>query len=240
MRHDSRPRIAVVRNSVEGLGSLSEPLSEGAQLTLTRADRDASLPTPDEFDALVVLGGPASAYDATRTIRAEVELIRQTLNAEKPYLGICLGAQLLAKACDAAVYPATAGEYGVGTVRLTADAANDPLFTAAARSGTISVFQWHGDTFDLPDGATRLAEGDVCVNQAFRVGRAWGVQFHVETDADTLWDWLYGDEHAGYDADVERRALDRDALLATLRSVENEQRTLAVAMATAFRALIGD
>lgn len=232
-------RIAIVQNSIEGLGSLEKPLSEGTQLMFTRADRGNSLPTLDEFDALVILGGPASAYDDTPPIRSELALIRETLNEGKPYLGICLGAQLLARACGAAVYPAPKGEYGVGTVRLTSHAATDALFQTVGKLPEISVFQWHGDTFDLPDEAILLAEGDVCRHQAFRVGRAWGVQFHVETDAQTLWEWLYGDEHASYDADVERHALERKTLLETLQAVETEQRKLALAMALAFRSLIG-
>lgn len=232
-------RIAVVQNSIEGLGSLEGPLSEGTQLTFRRADRGDSLPTPDEFDALVILGGPASAYDNTPPIRAEIALIRATLSMGKPYLGICLGAQLLAKACGAAVYPAPRGEYGIGTVWLTPHAERDALFRAVGGLPKISVFQWHGDTFSLPEGAVLLAEGDVCRHQAFRVGRAWGVQFHVEADAQTLWEWLYGDEHVSYDAEVERHALERKALLEALQAVETEQRELALAMATAFRSLIG-
>jgi len=236
---EEQPRIAIVQNSVEGLGSLKGPLMSRARLTFTRADRGCSLPSPEEFDGLVVLGGPASAYDSTPTIRAELTLIEKTLNAGKPFLGICLGAQLLAKAGGAEVYPATRGEYGVGIVRPTPEAANDPLLERVARWEAFSVFQWHGDTFDLPEGARLLAEGDVCKNQAFRLGRAWGIQFHVETDAETLWEWLYGDEHATYDAEVERHGLSRNVLLETLREVEREQRALAVAMAAAFRALIG-
>lgn len=238
MTSDRSARVAIVQNSVEGLGSLAAPLSKDARLTFCRADRGVSLPSPDEFDALVVLGGPASAYDTTRTVRAELDMIRKTLDAGKPYFGVCLGAQLLAKACGADVYPAASGEFGIGTVRPTVNAAGDLLFGSVAGRETVSVFQWHGDTFDLPDGAVRLAEGVVCPNQALRVGRAWGVQFHVETDAASLYDWLYGDERAVYDGDVERRALCRDDLLSSLKSVELEQRELAVSMASAFRALV--
>ena len=101
--------------------------------------------------------------------------------ADLPVLGICLGAQLLAKTLGARVYPNRVKEIGWYPIELTPAAADDPLF---AQSGAQTVFQWHGDTFDLPAGAVHLARSPLCENQAFRYGHnAYGLQFHIEMTA---------------------------------------------------------
>ncbi len=103
-------------------------------------------------------------------------------------MGICLGSQLLAKTLGAKVYPGRRKEIGWYSVELTAAAADDRLF---AQSGVRTVFQWHGDTFDLPAGAVHLARSPVCENQAFRYGsNAYGLQFHIEMTAAMIDDWL--------------------------------------------------
>lgn len=101
-----------------------------------------------------------------------------------PVLGVCLGAQLLAAALGAQVYTGPAGEAGLGQVRLTAEGRRDPVLDAGAGpDGLLPVLHWHDDTFDLPDGARLLASSTAYAHQAFRVGRAYGLQFHVEMDA---------------------------------------------------------
>lgn len=139
------------------------------------------LPSAADCAGLVVMGGPMNALDDARHphLAAERELIADCLARDVPVLGVCLGAQLMAAALGARVYAGEAGEYGAGTVTLTADADNDPVFGGAG--ATVPVVHWHGDTFDLPDGAVLLAGTDRYPHQAFRVGRAgYGLQFHVE------------------------------------------------------------
>ena len=165
-------------------------------------------PLPDDvstFDGLVVMGGPMSAVDdhgfPTRT--REIALLSQSLDCGTMTLGICLGAQLLAVAAGGSVFVGDDGpEIGWGPVQFTADAASDPLL--AAVPARLTVLQWHGDTFDLPVGATHLAASRTYANQAFRVGEhAWGFQFHVEVDQRAVAGFLdaFGDEArtAGHD-----------------------------------------
>jgi GMP synthase-like glutamine amidotransferase len=122
-------------------------------------------------------------------LRAEVGWIREAVEARIPVLGICLGAQLLAKALGAAVYPNRIKEIGWYEIALTAEAASDPLFEGCSPRQT--VFQWHGDTFDLPAGAVHLATSPLCRHQAFRYGpSAYGLQFHAEMTAALVDDWL--------------------------------------------------
>jgi GMP synthase-like glutamine amidotransferase len=140
------------------------------------------------FDGLLVMGGAMSAASdgGFPTRRAEVALLGDAVARGVPTLGICLGAQLLAAAGGGAVYPGPAGlEIGWVPVRVTAEGRADHLFSTLPSPAT--VLGWHGDTFDLPSGATHLARGDAYSNQAFRLGtRAWGVQFHIEVDAGAM------------------------------------------------------
>ncbi len=115
-------------------------------------------------------------------------MISQMVSSGRPVLGVCLGAQLLAKSLGARVYPGPCSEIGYGSVELTADASTDPLF--AGCDPEIPVFHWHGDTFTLPTGATLLASSSIYPHQAFRVGRsAYALQFHLEADDETWSAW---------------------------------------------------
>jgi GMP synthase (glutamine-hydrolysing) len=140
---------------------------------------------------LVVMGGPMNVDQTAQYpfLATEVELIRQALARRVPMLGICLGAQLLAKAAGAKVYPNRIKEIGWYSIDLSPAAATDPLLTGCGTS--LDVFQWHGDTFDLPPGAVHLASSPACRNQAFRAGPcAYGLQFHIEMTAAMIDDWL--------------------------------------------------
>ncbi|MGO9030054.1 MAG: type 1 glutamine amidotransferase [Acidimicrobiales bacterium] len=138
----------------------------------------------DGFDGLVVMGGPSSAAhdDGFPTRRRELALLEDAVARDIPTLGVCLGAQLLALAAGGSVYPGQDGaEIGWGPVVLADRAGSDLLL--GGLPGELVVLHWHGDTFDLPPGATRLASNARYANQAFRLGdRAWGLQFHVEVD----------------------------------------------------------
>jgi len=143
------------------------------------------------FRAIIVLGGPMGVYEeqAHPFIRDELRLIRGALSLGTPVLGICLGAQLLARAAGAAVYPGPSKEIGWYTVRLARAAAADTLL--AGLPPDLTVFQWHGDTFDVPPRAVNLASSEAFPNQLLRVGRnSYGVQFHLEVTEEMVREWI--------------------------------------------------
>jgi GMP synthase (glutamine-hydrolysing) len=140
-------------------------------------------PDLDRVAGLVVLGGPMGAGDveAHPHLAPEAELLRRAVAAELPILGICLGAQLLARALGSEVRRGPEPEVGLGGVILTGDGRIDPVLGPAGP--LVPVLHWHEDTFDLPPGAVRLASTPAYPDQAFRAGRlAYGFQFHVELD----------------------------------------------------------
>ena len=146
---------------------------------------------PEEWSGLFVLGGPMNVDETDRYpyLGVEIDWIRSALDADLPILGICLGSQLLAKTLGARVTAGETKEIGFYDLKLTADAGNDPLL--AGLPPTVRSFQWHGDTFELPKGAVRLASSEAFANQAFRFGRyAYGLQFHWEVTAEMIRAWL--------------------------------------------------
>lgn len=151
---------------------------------------------PERTAGVVVLGGPMNVDEVDKYpfLRDEPGWMRRMVEAEVPLVGICLGSQLLAKAFGARVYPAAKKEIGWYDFELLPAAADDPLF--AGLPAAQHVFQWHGDTFDLPDGTVHLARSAAAERQAFRAGRAaWGLQFHAEITPELIEDWL--EEPAG-------------------------------------------
>ena len=165
----------------EGLGQIAPWLQRaGFQLSWTRFFDSWELPDPATVDFLIVLGGPMSVHDEARHLwlGAETNFIREFIATAKPMLGICLGAQLLAHALGARVYPARAKEIGWFPITGVPRAGPSSAFTFPA---AVDVFQWHGETFDLPPRAIHLARSSVCEHQAFQLGSAIGLQFHLET-----------------------------------------------------------
>jgi GMP synthase (glutamine-hydrolysing) len=190
----AKKEVLVLRHQGEvPLGSVAPTLAE-AGLAFRYVDLFQSVPEGlplDRAAGVIVLGGTMSANDAPEYPFLDPELgwIRQVVARELPLLGICLGAQLLAKALGARVYRSPVKEIGFFEVELTAAGRSDRLF--AGRGPAESVFQWHADTFDLPAGAVHLARSRQCPHQAFRYGEsAWGLQFHVEMTAELLQTWL--------------------------------------------------
>lgn len=165
-------------------------LERGIKLTVLRLWEPYEMPDPKRFDAIVVLGGSMDVDEDFPSKNDELELIRAADRAGVPVLGICLGAQLIAHAFGAAVYPMAEkggpkAEMGVRRIALTADGSSGSLFTGFEKR--FPVVQLHGDTFDLPEGAKLLAEGEECRNQAFSIGNTtFGVQFHLEYTPYTL------------------------------------------------------
>ena len=166
-----------------------ELLAQG--LGLVRVELDEGEPLPDwrRFAGIVVMGGPMGAYDeaAHPWLAAEKELLREAVAANVPVWGVCLGAQLLASALGARVFKGDRPEVGVLPVELTPAASSDPVFESAPPR--FPALQWHGDTFDLPPGATLLAGSPMYPNQAFRVGSSYGLQFHIEVPLKLATEW---------------------------------------------------
>jgi GMP synthase (glutamine-hydrolysing) len=161
----------------------------GLELVRVELDEGDELPDWRGFGAVVVMGGPMGAYeeDEHPWLVAEKRLLREGVEAGVPVWGVCLGAQLLASALGARVYRGDTPEVGVLPVELTPDAAGDPVFAGAPPS--FHTLQWHGDSFDLPPGATLLASSPMYPHQAFRVGSSYGLQFHIEVPLELATEW---------------------------------------------------
>jgi GMP synthase-like glutamine amidotransferase len=168
----------------EGPGLIAaEAAAHGISLDVRRLDRGDPVPDVSAAAGVVVLGGPMSVYALSLhpPLEAERRLLTQAIGRGVPVLGVCLGAQLLAAAMGARVYRGHADEIGPGQITLTGAGETDAVLGAAGTP--VPVMHWHGDTFDLPEGAVHLARSGPYPHQAFRVGQnAWGFQFHVEVD----------------------------------------------------------
>lgn len=182
----------------EGLG-LIQPALEDRGISIEFADlyrEGAAMPDAGNAAGLIFMGGPMSANDDFGYLRQEIACIRQAVDRSQPVLGICLGSQLLAKALGARVYKNSEKEIGWFDVRLTDAGRQDALLSGLDSPET--VFHWHGETFDLPDGATWLAYSERCRHQAFRVGsNTYGLQFHLEVTSEMIADWCRQDENCG-------------------------------------------
>jgi GMP synthase-like glutamine amidotransferase len=182
-------RIHIIQHvAFEGPGAIGEWAWErGHSIVVTEQFSRGKLPAADDFDFLVIMGGPMSANDDAQWPRlaGERQLITEALREEKAILGVCLGAQLLAQVLGAKVYRNREKEIGWFPVRLTLEAERSRLFSGLP--ARMTVLHWHGETFDLPQGAVRLAETNLCRNQAFEVdGRVLGLQFHLEVQPQGL------------------------------------------------------
>lgn len=176
----------------EGPGLLGEFLKRwGIPFDTVNFYKGNRIPDLAFYDALIVLGGPMNVYEEDKYpyLIDEDHTIKQGISLGMPYLGICLGAQLLAKALGAKVVTNPIKEIGFDHVQLTDEATGDKLFASLPQQ--LPVFQWHGDTFNCPDGVTRLASSAHCENQAFSYGgNAYALQFHLEVTPAIIRKWV--------------------------------------------------
>jgi GMP synthase (glutamine-hydrolysing) len=165
----------------------------------------------EDCDLLVVLGGPIGVYETKDYpfLDEELRLIGSRLRANKPTLGICLGSQLMAAALGARVYPGVNGSE-IGWSALQAADEDTPKWFKPLFGTDVQVLHWHGDTFDLPQGAQRLASTELYKNQAFKAGDfALALQFHPEVTADGLEDW-----YVGHTCELRKKQIDISVLRA--------------------------
>ena len=184
--------LIVMHCETEGPGSLGDWLrSQGVELAYARIYAGEPLPPSAGLDAVISLGGPMNVYEEDRYpfLRAETDFLRTAILEGMPVLGICLGAQMIAKALGSAVGKSPRPEVGFMPVELTAEGRRDPLFSGMASSQT--VLQWHADMFALPPGGRLLATSPDCPRQAFRYRNALGLQFHLEINERLLRDWFH-------------------------------------------------
>ena len=175
------------------LGTLNPSLKDhGMRMRYINFERDPDAnPSVEKYNGLIILGGHMGVYEADKYlhIKTEMKLVEDALKKDIPVLGICFGAQLLAHVLGSPVRKHTQKEVGWCDINLTDAGLTDPLFSHFQR--TEKIFQLHGDTFDIPQTATHLAQSSLCPAQAFRYGnKVYGLQFHLEADAPMIHRWM--------------------------------------------------
>ncbi|MFA5355078.1 MAG: type 1 glutamine amidotransferase [Thermodesulfovibrionales bacterium] len=194
--------VLICKNiSLEGPGTIEDFLVAG-KIPFTVVDLHKGEPIPDSssYDTLVMMGGPMSVNeeDLYPYINEEERLVREFVSSGRRVLGVCLGAQIMAKALGSKVYRGAEKEIGWYDIELAEEGIRDRAMMRMAthpQAGDIwrrfKVFHWHGETFDIPSGAVRLARSELYPNQAFRYGNnAYAFQFHIEVRKEMVYDWL--------------------------------------------------
>ncbi len=195
--------LAIRHSPLESLGYIERALRlRGVQFVYLDLWLDQDAPARlDQAGGLVILGGSMSANDNLPYISKELDILEQALATGIPTLGVCLGAQLIAKALGSRVYRNAVKEIGFAPVFWKPEACYDRLLAGLVEPET--VMHWHGETLDLPSGSAWLAHSQCCRHQAFRYGSGvWGLQFHLEATPEMIGEWLRQDESSGSERDV--------------------------------------
>lgn len=185
--------IAIIKHiECEGPGTLGEFFEKaGIKTKIVELGKGEPLPKADRCDAVISLGGPMNVYEEDKYpfLKDEDKFVKEIIIKGIPFLGICLGGQILAKALNARIKKAPHKEIGWYFVSLNRKGYDDPLFKNLYNE--LSVFQWHEDTFEIPEKGVLLAESKICENQAFRYGKnAYGLQFHIEVTPLIIDKWI--------------------------------------------------
>jgi GMP synthase (glutamine-hydrolysing) len=214
----AKPVLIIQNHPIETPGRIADFLeSRKISFDPVHPYRGDTLPDPQTLAAVITLGCPESVakFQQNQWSIQLFDYLDDIVDTETPYLGICYGSQLMAANRGAAVLPNDQKEIGVYDVTLNDTGKADPIF--AGFPETFPVFHWHGDTFDIPEGATKLAGAATCANQVFRIGKCYGVQFHLEADSEKLPIWLK--EYANELADVAKTA---EQVMTEFKNVEAE------------------
>ena len=219
---DSKQVLLVQNHPIETPGRVEEYLREkNVPFLIAHSYKDDELPEPDSLSHVIAFGCPKAVVDVLREKWSKrlFDYLDQIRRADQPYLGMCYAAQLMVANLGANVLPNRPKEIGVYNVTLDEAGESDQLFAGFPK--TFPVFHWHGDMFDIPEGAERLATSSACANQCFRHGKNYGIQFHLEADLVKLPIWLkeYADEIPDAGKSVEQ-------VLAEYKEVESETRRL--------------
>jgi GMP synthase (glutamine-hydrolysing) len=208
-------KILSIQNiEFETLGSLEELIqSDGYEIENIEAQTEPMPQNTGDYTAIIILGGPMAVYDNLGYIVKEQELIRDAIKNKVPVLGICLGSQLIAQAAGGNVYKGSKKEIGWYNVTLNHNDQND-IFKDI-KSKTMRVFQWHGDTYDLPSTATIMASSEL-YPQAFRIGTAVGIQFHLEVNYKMIERWTHE-----YRQELNNENIKPENILSTTKDVED-------------------
>lgn len=227
--------VLIVQNvECEGPGYLRDFLyREQIDFEIARMYEEDRLQDVDEFDALIVLGGPMNVYeeDCYPYLRDLNIAIKNFATEGRHYLGFCLGGQLLAKALGAKVMENPMREIGNFEIYLTGEGLEDPLFRGFTYM--FPALEWHEDTFSIPKGAIKLAGSKLCSNQAFRSKNAYGLQFHLEATTEMLVEWMevYGDE-------LDEEGIDKRIMLKEIKNMADNYTEFSEQLFTNFFELV--
>ncbi|MEK6699766.1 MAG: type 1 glutamine amidotransferase [Nitrospirota bacterium] len=199
--------VLIIKNAAaEGPGTIEDHLkTKNIPYSVVEPYRRGPAPDVDRYSHVVIMGGPMAVYEmhVHAYLKDEAALIEKAVRTGKRVLGVCLGAQMLAHVLGAKVYPGGQKEIGWYEVSLTGEGMDDPCMVELSVDGrnAAQVFQWHGDTFDLPRGAVRLASSPLFPNQAFRFNdRVYALQFHIEVTPGIVREWLKDEQGIDFNA----------------------------------------